>query len=86
MAERSIIARSTRSHFSPRSAAQKELGNRVDRRAADARHQKGASKDAAAPRATHRRLKRPYETRVLMPSKLDPHIATVENWLAAGRS
>jgi hypothetical protein len=89
-------------------AAQEELGNRVDRRAADARHQKGASKDAALqpvqsstpdavafartlgttveagdPRATHRRPKRPYKTRVRMPSKLDPHIATIENWLAA---
>src|SRR5271168_361624 len=35
------------------------------------------------PRATHRRPPRPYKTRVRMPSKLDPHIATIEDWLAA---
>jgi Integrase core domain len=35
------------------------------------------------PRATHRRPKRPYKTRVRMPSKFDPHVATIEDWLAA---
>lgn len=33
------------------------------------------------PRATHRRTRRPYKTRVRMPSKLDPHIAVIEDWL-----
>jgi len=88
-------------------AVQEELGNRVDRRAGDARGQQRTGKsatpqpvqsstpDAVAfaktlgmvkagdPRATHRRPKRPYKTRVLMPSKLDPHVARIENWLAA---
>jgi len=89
-------------------AVQEELGNRVDRRAGDARGQQRAGKstapqpvqsstpDAVAfaktlgmmvkagdPRATHRRTKRPYKTRVRMPSKLDPHVATIETWLAA---
>jgi hypothetical protein len=88
-------------------AAQDELGNRVDRRAGDARGQQRADKSAAPqpvqssppdavafaktlgatveagdPRATHRRPKRPYKTRVRMPSKLDPHVATIEDWLA----
>jgi hypothetical protein len=89
-------------------AAQEELGNRIDRRAGDARCQQRAGKgiapqrvqsstpDAVAfaktlgttievrdPRATHRRPKRPYKTRIRMPSKLDPHVATIEDWLAA---
>jgi hypothetical protein len=89
-------------------AAQEELGNRVDRRAGDARGQQPAGKDttpqpvqsstpdavafaktlgttveAGDPRATHRRPKRPYKTRVRMPSKLDPHVVTIEYWLAA---
>jgi hypothetical protein len=38
---------------------------------------------AGDPRATHRRPKRRYKTRVRMPSKLDPHVAMIENWLAA---
>src|ERR1700680_4088782 len=38
---------------------------------------------AGEPRATHRQSHRPYKTRVRMPSKLDPHIATIEGWLAA---
>jgi hypothetical protein len=33
-------------------------------------------------RATHRQPKRHYKTRIRMPSKLDPHLATIENWLA----
>ena len=89
-------------------AAQEELGNRVDRRAGDARSHQRAGKSTASqpvqssapdavvfastlgttvtagePRATHRRPKRPYKTRVRMPSKLDPHVATIEAWLAA---
>jgi hypothetical protein len=88
--------------------AQEELGNRVDRRAGDARGWQRASKgtalrplqsstpdtvafaktlgttiEAGDPRATHRRPKRAYKTRVRMPSKLDPHIATIRDWLAA---
>jgi hypothetical protein len=35
------------------------------------------------PRATHRRPTRPYKTRVRMPSKLDPHAATIEDWFTA---
>jgi hypothetical protein len=35
------------------------------------------------PRATHRRAKRRYKKRVHMPSKLDPHVAVIEGWLAA---
>ena len=43
----------------------------------------GKTIEAGEPRATHRRPKRPYKTRVRMPSKLDPHVATIEDWLAA---
>jgi hypothetical protein len=35
------------------------------------------------PRATHRRPKRRYKQRIRMPSKLDPHVALIEGWLAA---
>jgi hypothetical protein len=35
------------------------------------------------PRATHRKPKRRYKTRMRMPSKLDPHLATIDVWLAA---
>ena len=35
------------------------------------------------PRATHRRPKRRYKKRIRMPSKLDPHVALIEGWLAA---
>jgi hypothetical protein len=34
------------------------------------------------PRATHRRPKRRYKKRIRMPSKLDPHVALIEVWLA----
>jgi hypothetical protein len=82
-------------------ATQDELGNRVDRRAGQARGLQCASTSTAPataasfaktlgktatagePRATHRRTRRPYKTRVRMPSKLDPHIATIQAWLAA---
>jgi len=37
---------------------------------------------AGEPRATHRRTRRPYKTRIRMPSKLDPHIAAIQGWLA----
>ncbi len=39
--------------------------------------------DDGEPRGTHRRIRRPYKTRVRMPSKLDPHVAAIERWLAA---
>ena len=39
--------------------------------------------EAGEPRGTHRRAKGKYKTRVRMPSKLDPHLATIEGWLAA---
>ena len=41
--------------------------------------------DAASnePRATHRRPKRRYKTRMRMPSKLDPHLAAIRDWLTA---
>jgi hypothetical protein len=35
------------------------------------------------PRATHRRPKRGYKKRIWMPSKLDPHVALIESWLAS---
>jgi hypothetical protein len=81
-------------------ATQEELGNRVDRRAGQARGLQCASTNNAPaivatfakalgktamvgePRATHRRTRRPYKTRVRMPSKLDLHIAVIEGWLA----
>jgi len=43
----------------------------------------GATVKADDPRATHRRPKRRYKARVRMPSKLDPHVGTIEAWLAA---
>ena len=80
-------------------AAQEELGTRVDRRgsksaaplpappsapdAATFAKALGKTAEVGEPRATHRRLKRRYKTRVRMPSKLDPHVATIEGWLAA---
>jgi hypothetical protein len=36
---------------------------------------------AIEPRATHRKPKRRYKTRMRMPSKLDPHLATIDGWL-----
>ncbi|MCK1781066.1 hypothetical protein IVA74_31030 [Bradyrhizobium sp. 132] len=80
-------------------ATQDELGNRVDRRAGQARGLQPASTSIAPvtaatfaktlgkttsgePRATHRRTRRPYKTRVRMPSKRDPHIAAIDGWLA----
>ena len=81
-------------------ATQEELGNRVDRRAGQARGlQPACSSTAPATaatfaktlgktvavgetRATHRRPRRPYKTRVRMPSKLDPYVVAIEGWLA----
>src|SRR4029077_20230926 len=81
-------------------AIQDELGNRVDRRAGQARGPQtahtsttpataatfaktlGKRVTAGEPRVTHRRTRRPYKTRVRMPSKLDPHITAIEGWLA----
>jgi hypothetical protein len=41
----------------------------------------GKTMTAGEPRATHRRLRRRYKTRVRMPSKLDPHFAAIEGSL-----
>ena len=80
-------------------AVQTELGARVDGRASKiaamartpspapdaATFAKGLGKAelAGEPRATHKRQSRPYKVRVKMPSMLDPHIPTIEGWLAA---
>ncbi|UFX42760.1 hypothetical protein HAP47_0026450 [Bradyrhizobium sp. 41S5] len=74
--------------------AQEELGERIGKRGlakvptvspADplsfARSLGTAAKTAEV-RATHRRPKRRYKKRIRMPSKLDPHIAAIEGWLA----
>jgi len=77
-------------------AAQEELGRRIDRRGlvaasqvqmpisntADFAQTLGKSIEAGEPRGTHRRAKGKYKTRVRMPSKLDPHLAIIEGWLA----
>jgi hypothetical protein len=77
-------------------SAQAELGNRVDCRAGKATASLPAAdttttfartlgKDlkAGETRGTHRRPKRPYKTRVRMPSKLDPYVSLIEGWLSA---
>jgi hypothetical protein len=79
-------------------AVQTELGERMDRRpgkiaarpvptpASDAAvFAKALGKSVAAGelRGTHRRPKRNYIRRVRTPSMLDPHVATIEGWLAA---
>jgi hypothetical protein len=79
-------------------AVQDELGNRVDCRAGNTTLRPvqssapdpgafaktlGTTVKASDPRGTHRRPKRRYKTRIRMPSKLDPHVATIEHWLAA---
>ena len=79
-------------------AAQAELGTRVDGRAGKiaapasspspapdaAAFAKGLGNDVARgeQRAIHRQLRKPYKTRVRMPSMLDPHVAEMEHWLA----
>jgi len=75
-------------------AAQEELGERIGKRGlatapkvspvdplSFARSLGTAAKNAEV-RATHRRPKRRYKKRIRMPSKLDPHLATIDNWLA----
>lgn len=42
----------------------------------------GKTIDGGEPRATHRRIRRPYKTRVRLPSMLDPYLLDIENWLA----
>ena len=94
----SSIARSIRWRCSPRSAQlrknsvggstgaaslQRHKCNCRYPDAADFAQTLGKSIEAGEPRGTHRRAKRKYKTRVRMPSKLDPHLATIEGWLAA---
>jgi hypothetical protein len=74
---------------------QDELGERIARRGLAAAADAGPADPLAFARAiatnastgevraTHRRAKRKYKTRMRMPSKLDPHLATIEGWLAA---
>ena len=76
-------------------AAQDELGERIGKRglaAAAVPSPVGSARlcaiarqgsQAGEVRATHRRPKRKYKKRIRMPSKLDPHLATIESWLAA---
>jgi hypothetical protein len=42
----------------------------------------GRSVEAGELRGTHRRPKRRYKKRIRMPSMLDPHVVTIEGWLA----
>jgi hypothetical protein len=76
-------------------AAQEELGERIGKRglatAADSvspadplafARSLGTTATTTEVRATHRRPKRRYKKRIRMPSKLDPYLATIENWLA----
>jgi hypothetical protein len=78
-------------------AAQNLLGSRLDRRAGKVQETAasaapempafakalGKTIEAGEPRATHQRPKRRYKTRIRMPSMLDPHVAAIEDWLAA---
>jgi len=80
-------------------AAQTELGERIDCRpgktaarlsvpsppadAATFARILGRSVEAGELRGTHRRPKRNYVRRVRTPSMLDPHVTTIEAWLAA---
>ena len=76
-------------------AAQDDLGERIGKRGlgtavgtsptdplAFARSL-GTTAKVGEVRATHRVGKRRYKKRMLMPSKLDLHLATIESWLAA---
>src|SRR5262245_32617884 len=75
-------------------AAQDMLGERIGKRglaaAADTSpadplafaRSLGTTATPVEVRATHRRPKRRYKTRIRMPSKLDPHLATIQSWLA----
>ena len=74
-------------------AAQDELGERIGKRGLAAAaaplpadplgfaRSLGTAKTVEV-RATHRRPKRRYKKRIRMPSKLDPHLVTIESWLA----
>jgi hypothetical protein len=80
-------------------SAQAELGTRIDGRAGKiaapacppaptqdvAAFAKGLGNDVdcGEQRTIHRRLRKPYKTRIRMPSMLDPHVEDVERWLAA---
>jgi len=76
-------------------AAQQELGERIGKRGLATAaagvsppvpltfaRSLGTTATTTEVRATHRRPKRRYKKRIRMPSKLDPHLATIENWLA----
>jgi hypothetical protein len=79
-------------------AAQEELGHRIERGGrvgttppmqptqpdaeTFARALGAQSAKAVEPRATHRRTKRRYKTRVRMPSKLDRYLSLIESWFA----
>ena len=81
--------------------AQTELGTRVDGRAGKiaaaastplpatdaATFAKGLGNDVhlGERRIIHRRMHKPYKTRVKMPSMLDPHLTDIERWLLAER-
>ena len=43
----------------------------------------GEAVQAGEQRVIHRRMHKPYKTRVRMPSMLDPHIEDIERWLEA---
>ncbi len=76
-------------------SCQDELGARIGKRGLAAAAAKaevtspgfaqslGLTATAGEVRATHRRQKRNYKTRVRMPSKLDPHLTAIRSWLAA---
>lgn len=76
-------------------AAQEELGKRVGARGLAAAaglprvdplvfiRSLGTTTTTKEVRATHRRPKRRYKTRIRMPSKLDPYLVLIEDWLAA---
>jgi hypothetical protein len=79
-------------------AAQEELGHRIERGGrvgttppvqptqpdaeTFARALGAQSANTVEPRATHRRTKRRYKTRVRMPSKLDRYLSLIESWFA----
>jgi hypothetical protein len=75
-------------------AAQEILGERIGKRGLaatagplQARPRRfaqslGSTDKPTEVRATHLRPKRRYKKRIRMPSKLDPHLATIESWLA----
>lgn len=75
-------------------AAQEILGERIGKRGLAAtagplpahprrfEQSLGLTEKPAEVRATHRRPNRRYKKRIRMPSKLDPHLATIESWVA----